>query len=423
MNLRKLSKAVWGWVLYDFADSAFVTIIVTVLYSMYFKNIIVGKGEYGTALWGRAISISMLMVAISAPILGAIADYSHSKKKLLTVFTYSCVFFTATLYFVTPGAIFLAMLFFIIANFSFNSANVFYNSFLTMIAKPEDIGKISGLAWGIGYLGGMVSLILIIPLMKITLPDYMNYRLSFILVAVFYGLFALPSMLWIKDPVGHVPRKMSYFSIAYERISSTFKNIREFKELLKFLFSFLLYNDGITVIISFASIYGAQKFGMKATEMILYFILAQPASFAGAMIFGRLYDKIGAKRSISITLIIWIVTVLWVFFCQSKTEYYFIGLLAGFAMGSSQSNSRAFFAQLTPIKKTTEFFGFYSVTGRLASIIGPLVYGEIARISHDQKFSILSVIFFFVTGFILLQFVNEKQGKENAVKYNDQLLT
>lgn len=418
---KNLKKNTLGWILYDFADSSFVTIIVTVLFSMYFKNNIVGQGELGTALWGRAISASMFMVAILAPILGAIADYSHSKKILLTIFTYSCVTFTALLFFTKPGDILLAFILFVLANFCFNSANVFYNAFLTMVAKPSEIGKISGLAWGIGYLGGLVSLLLVLPIAKLVLPDFLNFRFSFLLVALFYGLFALPTMFWIKDEVGHVPRSLSYPAIAISRLKDTFINLKKYKELVKFLFSYLLYNDGITVVISFASIYGAQRFDMKATEMILYFIIAQPASFVGSLLFGYLYDKIGAKKSIGITLLFWIATVIWVFFCSSKTEYYFIGLAAGFAMGSSQSNSRAFFAQLTPNNKMTEFFGFYSVTGRLASIVGPIIYGEIAYRTGNQRYAILSIVSFFIIGFVLLQFVNEEKGKllaknENLIK-------
>ncbi len=411
MNLFKnIKKQTLGWILYDFADSSFVTIIVTVLFSMYFKNVVVNQGELGTALWGRGISISMLMVAILAPFLGAIADYSHSKKLLLTIFSYSCVSLTAILFFVKPGNIYFALIIFILANFSFNSANVFYNAFLSMIAKPSEIGKISGIAWGVGYLGGLASLLVIMPIVKLHLDNYLNYRFSFLIVAIFYGVFALPTMLWVKDKTGSVFRTQSYLIIALTRLKETVLNIKKYKELLKFLISYLLYNDGITVVISFASIYGAQRFGMNASEMILYFIIAQPASFLGAIIFGYLFDKIGAKNSISITLVIWILTVIWVFFCTSKQEYYFIGIAAGFAMGSSQSNSRALFSLLTPINKMTEFFGFYSVTGRLASIIGPLVYGEIAVRTGNQRYAILSIILFFISGLLLLQFVNVQKG-------------
>lgn len=411
MNLFKnIKKQTLGWILYDFADSSFVTIIVTVLFSMYFKNVVVNQGELGTALWGRGISISMLMVAILAPFLGAIADYSHSKKLLLTIFSYSCVSLTAILFFVKPGNIYFALIIFILANFSFNSANVFYNAFLSMIANPSEIGKISGIAWGVGYLGGLASLLVIMPIVKLHLDNYLNYRFSFLIVAIFYGVFALPTMLWVKDKTGSVFRTQSYLIIALTRLKETVLNIKKYKELLKFLISYLLYNDGITVVISFASIYGAQRFGMNASEMILYFIIAQPASFLGAIIFGYLFDKIGAKNSISITLVIWILTVIWVFFCTSKQEYYFIGIAAGFAMGSSQSNSRALFSLLTPINKMTEFFGFYSVTGRLASIIGPLVYGEIAVRTGNQRYAILSIILFFISGLLLLQFVNVQKG-------------
>ncbi|MDD3501851.1 MAG: MFS transporter [Candidatus Cloacimonetes bacterium] len=413
MKLRELKKNTVGWILYDFADSSFVTVMVTVLFSMYFKDHIVGKGELGTALWGRAISVSMFMVAVLAPILGAIADYSHSKKLLLTIFTYSCVGFTALLFFAKPGMIVFSMIVFILANLSFNSANVFYNAFLPSVAEPKNIGRISGIAWGVGYLGGLASLLMIMPVVGLVLSNFLNIRLNFVLVAIFYAIFALPTMLWVRDSSERVKREDSYIVIAFTRLKDTLLNLKSYREIIKFLISFLMYNDGITVVISFAAIYGTTRFGMSAKEMIFYFILAQPASFFGALLFGYLFDKIGAKKSINITLIMWILTVLWVYFCKTKIEYYFIGLAAGFAMGACQANSRAFFTQLTPVEKMTEFFGFYSVTGRLASVIGPLLYGEIARRTGDQRMAILSIVVFFVLGFIFLQFVNEEKVTNN----------
>ncbi len=399
--------------MYDFANSSFTTIIVTVVYSVYFKEIVVGKGELGTALWGRAMSISMLMVAVSAPIFGAVADFSRAKKKFLFYNCYLTVIFTGLLYFVKAGNVFRGMLFFIIANFGFNSANVFYNALLPDVAPQNDMGKVSGWGWSLGYIGGLLSLIIILPLVHNQWT-----RFVFPTVAAFFGIFALPTFLLLRE-IKKPSQRTNYFKTAFFRIRESFHNIRNFRELLKFMISYLIYNDGIVVVISFAAIYGATRFAMTQKELITYFIIANISSIVGAFIFGYILDRIGAKKTITLSLFIWSLVVLGAFFSTSKNQFYLVGIIAGIAIGSSQSSSRTMLALLTPRQKSAEFFGFYAVTGRLASVVGPLLYGEIARITGQQKWAILAVLFFFVTGAILIQFVNETKGRQVANSWQE----
>ncbi|MCD4795618.1 MAG: MFS transporter [Candidatus Cloacimonetes bacterium] len=409
----KFNKNIFGWVMYDFANSSFTTIIVTVVYSVYFRDVVVNQGELGTALWGRAVSISMLMVALTAPIFGAVADFSRAKKRFLFFMTYITVGFTALLYFVKAGNIFTGMLFFIIANFGFNSGNVFYNALLPDIVKRKDIGKVSGWGWAVGYIGGLVALLLILPLVH-----NKWIRLVFPAVAFFFGFFALPTFFLLKE-IKRTSRRTNYFKTAVKRLSTSVKHIKDFKELIKFIISYLVYNDGIIIVISFAAIYGATRFGMNTKQLINYFVIANITSMVGAFVFGYILDKIGAKKTISITLLIWIGVVVWAFLCKDIKEFYLVGILAGFAIGSSQSSSRSMLVLLTPQEKMAEFFGFYSVTGRIASIVGPLVYGEISRITGNQRWAILSIIVFFVVGLSLLQTVNEKEGRRIALKWSN----
>ena len=407
----KLTKNIFGWLMYDFANSSFTTIIVTVVYSLYFKEVVVNQEELGTALWGRAVSISMLLVAISAPIFGAVADYSRAKKRFLFYTTYLTVIFTALLYFVQAGNIFTGMLFFIIANFGFNSGMVFYNALLPDIAGRNDLGKVSGWGWALGYVGGLLSLVLVLPLVKKNLVN-----LAFPAVALFFGLFALFTFFLLKK-VKKPSKRANYFKTALQRFTTTSKNIRKFKELLKFICCYLFYNDGIVVVISFAAIYGATRFGMTLKQLIPYFIITNLTSMVGAFIFGYILDKIGAKKTITITLLIWIAVVIWAFFCGSAKEFYCVGLLAGLAIGSSQSSSRTMLALLTPDDKMTEFFGFYAFTGKVAAIAGPFIYGEVARITGSQRWAILSVLAFFLAGMIILQTVNENRGRQIAIDW------
>jgi UMF1 family MFS transporter len=384
-----------------------------VIYSKYFVQTVVNQGEYGTALWGRAMAISMLLVAISAPIFGAVADFSRAKKNFLFIHTYITILFTALLFFVREGNIAKGMLFFIIANFGYNSANVFYNSLLPDIVKREHLGKVSGWGWGVGYMGGLVSLFIVLPLVH-------NKWIPWIFptIALFFFIFSLFTFVLLKEK--KMPSKRSnYLKTAFQRISLSARRIKDFKELVKFIISYLIYNDGIVIVISFAAIYGAVRFGMSDKEIITYFIIAQVTSMLGAFFFGYVLDKIGAKKTINITLLIWIIVVLGAFFSQNITHYYFVGLVAGLAIGSSQSSSRTMLALLTPKEKMAEFFGFYAFTGKMAAIVGPLVYGEIARITNSQRNSILAVLVFFIAGFIILQTVNEKKGIETSITWKE----
>ena len=400
----KFNKNIVGWIFYDFANSSFTTIIVTVIYSVYFKNVVAGGGERATALWGRAVSLSLLLVAISSPILGAVADFSRTKKKFLFLNCYLTVIFTSLLYYVGSGDIFLGLLFFIIANFGFNSGNVFYNAFLPEISTEKNIGKISGFGYALGYVGGLISLFICLPLVKI------DVRLVFPAVGLFFGISAIVTFILLKEK-RFTSKRTNYVKTAYNRIKHTLKNLKKYKNLSKFLLSYFIYNDAIVVVISFSSIYGATQFGMDFNQLILFFIFAQLTSILGSAFFGIILDKIGAKKTINITLVMWIAIVFWVFFCRSLFEYYFVGLAAGVAIGSSQSASRTLLAKLTPPEKSAEFFGFYAFTGKFSSIFGPLVYGEIARITGSQRYSVLSIVVFFIVGFFIFQSVKDQKVK------------
>ncbi|MCK4358264.1 MAG: MFS transporter [Candidatus Cloacimonetes bacterium] len=405
MPFHPQNRKILGWVSYDFANSSFTTVIVTVIYSVYFKNVVVGKEGMGASLWGLAISISMLLVALSSPILGAISDFTRSKKKFLFVFCYTSVIFTALLFFVRQGAIFWGMLLFIIANIGFEGGLVFYNAFLPEITERKNIGKVSGLGWGIGYLGGLSALGLAY------LFVYKSTVLVFPITALFFGLFAIPMFLLVKEKRNyHKRRKQSYIKIGYQRLTQTFKDIKKFKELTKFLLSFFLYNDGIKTVIVFAAIYGAYRFGMNESQLIIYFVIANIVSFIGSIAFGFLVDKTGAKTTISISLIIWLGVIVWAFLCPNVMQFYGVGILAGLAIGSSQSASRSMLSFLTPEDKHAEFFGFYAVSGKAAAILGPLIFGLLVLILKSQRYAILSIGFFFILGFIILQTVNEKSG-------------
>jgi len=409
----KINKSIFGWMAYDFANSAFTTIIVTVVYSVYFKNVVVGDRGDGNFLWGLALAISMFLVAVTAPVFGAVADYSRAKKKFLFYNTYLCVIFTILLGFVGPGTIFTGMLYFIMANFGFHSAIVFYDSFLSEIATAKQLGRVSGYGWSLGYLGGLLSLILALGLVKLD-----KITMVFPMVGIFYGLFAIFTFVLLKE-FKRSSKRSNYFRIAYQRINDSFHSIRSFRDLGTFIISFFFYNDAISTAIGFTMIYGSERYGMSPDESIKIFIFAQLTSILGAFIFGYIADKIGHKKTLTICLFIWLAVIIWAFLSPAKKDYYVVILLAGFAIGSTQANSRAMIASLTPKSKNAEFFGFYTVTGRMSAVIGPIIFGLVSKWTGNIKYSILTVLPFFIIGLITLQLVNEKRGQKIALDWKE----
>lgn len=408
----KLSKSSVGWMFYDFANSAFTTVMVTVVFSVFFVNsIAAGRPEGGEWYWSLAVSISMTLAAIAAPILGAMADYSHSKKKFLFVFTYLTIASTALLFFAGKGDYILGMILFIIANFSFNSALVFYDAFLPEVSTPETIGKISGLGWGLGYLGGLVSL-----LVALLLVNKGAYRWIWPMNAAHIFLFSLLTFILLKEKKV-ATSKTNYLKVAVNRIVFSLKHIRKMPDLLSYLFSYFLYNVGIYTVIAFAAIYGGNQFKMSQQSLIIFFIIAQVTSVIGAVAFGWLSDKYNVRLSLSVSILVWIGVVAWAFFCTSAKEYYALGLVAGLAIGSSQANSRTMLSILTPLDRQAEFFGFYTLVGRISAIVGPFVYGNLTRVTGNQRYAIVSLGAFFILGWFILQKVNLERGKSLSKTY------
>ena len=403
-----VNRNIFGWAMYDFANSAFVTVIVTVVFSRYYQSSVVADAQLGSALWGRAVSLSMLLVGLAAPVLGAIADHTRSKKRFMVFFCYLSVAFTLALWLVRPGDVWLGFGLFVVANFGFNASNVFYNAFLPDITTRERMGRVSGLGWALGYVGGLLALVMALGIVR------EDVRLVFPAVGGFFGVFATLTFILLRENKGEKREHgggLVYLRVGFLRLRDSFHQIRRLRELVKFLISYLIYNDGITTVIAFASIYGGKRFGMELDDLIYYFIIANVSSIVGAFVFGHVLDRIGARRTITITLVVWSAVVLWAYFCRSATEYYFVGVLAGIAIGASQSSSRTMLALLTPDSKMSEFFGFYAFSGKLAAVVGPLVYGEIDRLSSSDRLPILSVLVFFLAGGLLLQTVKERQGR------------
>ncbi len=425
----------WAWYLYDFGNSAYASVVLLAVYSAYFKDQVVGGAE-GTRMWGIAVGIAMLVVALISPVLGAIADFTAGKKRFLLFFTVIACLFTAGLFFAKPGAVVIGMGFFIVAEIGYRAAQVYYNGLLPEIAKPHEMGRVSGYGWAIGTLGGVVCLLLILPLV-VLIGGTLIVRLSLVITAVFFAVSAVPIFLWLRERAKPrtLPSGENYLSVALKQLWKTITTAAQFREFVKFMVAFLVYNDGIIMALDFAAIIGAVLYGMSQEQLIIFMIIVQLTNVAGAYLFGILVDRLGGKRSLMVSLLLMIAVVIWLYFNQTLTGYFFVGAVAGVAMAGAQSVSRTMVAIFAPPGQSAEFYGFFAVMGRTSSFIGPFVYGLLAAEAalryqaggqdavlaeqSGQRVAILSIVAFLAVGLALLAFVDERKARAAAIAAAD----
>jgi len=407
--------------MYDVADSAFTTVIVTTAYALYYGTVVVGNPQQADLLWGRGAAISEAFVAILAPILGAIADYSGSRKKFLGVCAITIIFFTATLYFVGPGAVTLGLTLYIIANIGFAGGGVFIDSFLPGISDESNAGRISGIKWTLGYLSGLVAIAICLPLAGSIVDNPTSEQLSLarlipVVIAVYYAVMVIPTFLFLRDRSVKkpLPHGENYVTVGFKQLKQTLRHIRRYNDLFKLLIAFLVYNDGVVTVIYFAARYAKDTVGFSAEDILKLFIIMNVIAAAGAFSFGWIADRIGQKRTIFISLFIWLAAVVLAYFSYSKMSFYVVATLAGIGMGSCQSVTRSLVSLFTPKENAAEFFGFLGIAGKALAFLGPLVFGEISSATGSQRPAILAIGAFFIVGGILLWFVDEQRGKEAA---------
>lgn len=436
MHKKKINREHRAWYMYDFGNSAYAAVVLLAIYSAYFKGNVVGGAE-GTRLWGISVGIAMFVVAIISPILGAIADFSASKKKFLFIFSLLTWSFTALLFFVEKGDVFAGMLFFILAEIGYRGGQVFYNSLLPELTTPDEIGRVSGNGWAIGSLGGILALFILLPPIVLIKETTIPIRLAFPFTALFFAVATIPAYRWIKERASaqNLPDGENYFSIGFKRIARTFRSVRRFREFVKFMIAYLIYNDGILMTLNFAAIIGAVLYGIDQTQMIIFMIIVQITSVLGAYAFAVIGDRIGYKRSLIYSIISMSAAIIWMLFNQTLTGFFIIGALAGFALTGVQSISRTMVGIFAPKGQSAEFFGFFSVVGRTSSFIGPTVYGFLALWAArwfaskqgmttllaeqaGQRVAIASILVFLLGGLFLLLGVNEKKAVQETEEYS-----
>lgn len=424
-----------AWYFYDFGNSAYAAVVLLAVYAQYFSNVVVGKVN-GPTLWNYSVGIAAIIVAVISPILGTIADFSKAKKRFLVFFTLMSVVFTGMLFFVQKGDVFIGILFFVLAEIGYRASQVFYDALLVDVSTPETIGDVSGKGWAMGMLGGIGCLLIVLVPIQLTHSDPFMVRISFIIAAVFYLVSSLPTFFRVKQlsEPEKLPAGETSISHAFKLLAVTFKDVRKYKEFIKYAASFLIYNDGIMMLMDNAALIGAILFGFKTQDLIILIIILQITGAAGAYLFGRISTHKSSKESLLYSLLILIVAVVCVLFIDSQKfisptlAFYIIGGIAGFSLSGVQAVSRTMVSQLTPHDKTAEFYGFLSVAGRTSTFIGPVVFGslyqgvsksmlksgasEAVAQSTGIYWAIGSILVFLVVGLLLLQIVRRVTHKD-----------
>ncbi len=420
MSNHRLKREIFAWTLYDFANTSYSVIVVTVVYAVFFKKYIVGdysidlfglQRNPGDLLWGLSGAASMLLVGITSPVIGAIADFSSRKKYFLFFYSLVCILATMLLFKLQAGMVWQGMLLFIVGNIGFEGAIVFYNGFLPQITTRDNIGKISGYGFALGYVGSLVALLIAMPYAQMAnkTGDLSLMQPTFLWAGLFFFIFSLPFYLLVheqRNPV--LTNDTGTVLNGYRRTKETLRRIKEFPEITKFLMSYFIYIDGVNTVIYFSGIYASDSLGFSMQEVILFFAIVQASAISGSYLFGFLTDKLGPKKTINLTLYLWMIVVVGGFLSFTAATFYIVGLIAGVAMGSSQAASRALMGRLIPENMEAEFYGFYALTGKFSAIMGPLLFGLTSLVTGSQRIAVLSVLIFFITGYVLLQRVDEQ---------------
>jgi UMF1 family MFS transporter len=400
-NMALNRKHIISWTLYDFANSSYSAVIAAVVFPVYYANTIVGNAEgFGDLWWGRAISVSMAMVALSSPLLGGIADYSGLRKRFLFIYTALSVAAIACLSTLGRGMALEGFLLIVAANFGMEGGLVFYNSFLPRIAPQEYQGRVS--AWGfmVGYAGSIAALLIALPLVKSG-----QFKATWLMVAGFFALCSIPAFLFLPPDEAGGPSLFQAGMRGLIYIGKTLREIWKRKEPRRFLIAYLIYEDGVNTVIVFSSIFAATTLGFRAQELIGLYLVVQATALVGSLVMAKPIDFWGPRKVVILSLLMWTSVAAVAFFIQEKVHFWILASFAGLGLGTVQAATRAFYAKFIPKGEEAEYFGVYSLVGKSSAIFGPLVFGEVSTTFGSQRPAILSVAAFFLVGLMIIQSV------------------
>ena len=423
--MTKKNKSILGWCFYDFANSSFTTIVVTFIYSAFFADYIVGNSSLGQIYWGNAVTICAIIIAILSPIMGAIADQGGLRKTFLFFWTMICIIFSVLLYFPIKGDIYFALGVFIVANVAFEMGCVFCNAYVPSLTTKKNMGKISGYGYAFGYLGGLLALV--VGLVTIALPDQpmfgittengQNFRSMNLLVAIWFFIFSIPTFLWLKkdNKKNHINKNL--IKNSFKQLSITYKDIKKYKNTVRFLIARLFYNDALITIFSFGGIIAKGVYNFNLEKMLIFGITLGVSAGIGAYFMGFVDDKIGAKKTIQYSNLLLLIATCLVVFVDNENIFWIAGILVGFSSGPNQSSSRSLMSRFSPKDKQNEFFGFFAFSGKITAFLGPFLLAQVTHISllyfdvsneTAQRLGVSVVLLLLIIGSAILSFVNEE---------------
>lgn len=410
-------REVWAWSMYDFANSGYTTVVITAVFSAYFVGAVAGGAPWATFAWTAALSVSYLLILLTAPLVGAWADAHAAKKRLLAYATLGCVLFTAALVFAAPGAVAVALLFIVLSNYFFGTGENLIAAFLPELADSKAMGRVSGWGWAFGYLGGIVSLGLC--LAYITWASGQGQGAAqfvpatMLITAALFALAAVPTFVWLRERAQPQPA----LGGAWGRLLRTLREAARFRDLRRFLLCILFYQAGIMAVIALAAIYAQEAMKFTQQQTITLVLVVNFTAAAGAFGFGYLQDAIGHARAMALILAGWIVMIGTAYFADDAPTFWVAANLAGLCMGSAQAAGRAIVGYLSPRTREAEFFGLWGLAVKAASIFGPLTYGAVTWIFEgDHRLGILSVGVYFVVGLALLPGLDMERGRRAALQ-------
>ena len=424
-------KELRAWAMYDWAISAFATTVMGALLPFFYSGVAASTLDEGLggSIYAFTTSIALLIIAVISPVLGAIADFKGSKKRFMAFFAGLGILFTSFLWFVGEGDWIFASVVFIIANVGFAAANVFYESLLPSIASDEEVDRVSTAGYAIGYVGG--GLLLALNFLWVAFPDTFGLsgqaqatRLSFVSAAVWWALFSIPIFKRVKEPprrleVGEDPG-VSPLRVGFSRVGETLRELRRFRQVFIFLLAFWFYNDGIGSIIKLAGTFGFD-IGLSQTEVLATFLAVQFLAIPFTFGFGWLAGKMGAKRSLQLALMVYLLICIFAFFMTTATHFFLMGLAVAMVQGGAQALSRSIFATIVPRSKSSQFFGFFSVSAKFAGIFGPLVFGGVGLLMGSSRPAIGSLVIFFVVGMYFLSKLDIEEGRRVAAEEDAEM--
>ena len=432
---RAPKREIFGWAMFDFANQAYTLLIITVVFGDLFTRVIVGNdgADYrlGNFLWSLALSISYLMVVVVSPIAGAVMDYTASKKRFLFASYLLTVVATAALYFVAPGYALLGVLLLIVSNFAYSLGEAFIASFLPGLGPPEDLGKISGLGWALGYVGGMASAVFVLLVLgEVSAENFERIRWVGPWAAVFFLVTAIPTFVWVKErgTPRPLPAGKGYAAVGVARVLETLRSLERQPDLATLLVSTFFAMSGIYIIITYAFIYGAQVIGWDEHIRTLMFIIVQITAAVGALGFGMIQDRIGARRTYRITLVMWMAAIALIYLTPQLAElssalsgrtiqaqhlFLAVGCVAGLSLGSCQSATRTLVGLFSPLSRSAEYFGFWGLSMKLSGVVGLLGIG-LLQAAFGLHRAVLFCILLFAAAYVISRRIDEARGRHFA---------